>query len=148
MSLTLDKIQKNCHFRSLEVCTHTHFTCKASTFPTPPQIKVYGLAVFPYKIGAKVFSLSHPSKQAAALFSQLIFHIKLSPRYFIKMACSIHPTFTSCPFCGSLSICTMGKSGRQLQIFWFSIHTAYLPAITSQSLFLHLYSQFRGAVAN
>ena len=113
-----------------------------------PQMKVYILAIFHYEIGVRVLSLSHPSKEAAGLFYQLILHIKLSPKYFIKMACGTHPTFTSCPFCGSLSIHTMRKSGWQLQIFWFSIHTTYLSAITSHPLILHLYSQYRVLMAN
>lgn len=45
-------------------------------------MKVYKLAIFHYKIGAGVFSLSHPSKWAAGPFYQLIFHMKLSPQIF------------------------------------------------------------------
>lgn len=132
---------------SLEVCNAHPLHFQSQHFFSP-QMKVYILAIFHYKIGARVFSLSHPSEQAAGLFCPLILHIKLSPRYFIKMACGVHPAFTSCPFCGSLSVHTMEKSGWQLQIFWFSIHTAYLSAITTQPLFLHLYSQYRVVMAN
>lgn len=61
---------------------HTPYTCKPSISPSVPQMKVDILSIFHYKIGAKVFSLSHPSKWAAAVFYQLIFHIKLSPQIF------------------------------------------------------------------
>lgn len=145
--MTLPGLRKTVPLYHLEVCHAYPLHFQPSIFFLPRN-EGNILAIFHYKIRAGVFSLSHPSKEAAGLFYQLILHIKLSPRYFIKMACDILPTFTSCPFCDSLSVHTMEKSERQLQIFWLSTHTACLSAIPSQLLFLHLYSQYSVVMAN